>query len=231
MLDRLRNKFVTALKTCKALPKIILVTLEDDIISEIKYEKQGVEDMCAQVVDWLMKEFNKAVDTYKDFLPFKAKKEDWPHFLWIMPVKCNNFPEEEKSLREAFGLALTTTAANYKNTSVLKLLQVWDAKNPNLYMPLMNKLSNEGIAKYWRATDKTVRYCDSKNFKFFKTDEQDPFLGDGNLRQLNISGSSRGACTYRRFHVNNTREDWRHWRPWNRRSGTQRRGGRHLPPP
>ena len=165
ILSRIRNAFVQTLKTCKALPKIVVVVVEDDLINFFGNSPVGANKLFGTAIDWLMTELTKTVDSFKEFIPFKAKKDNYPHFLWIMPVINIGMEEEECKLRDKFNECLMTIAPSYKNTSALKLMQVWDTRNHNLFMPMMNRISKEGEIKLWRAIDKTIRYCDAKNFQ------------------------------------------------------------------
>ena len=49
--------------------------------------------------------------------------------------------------------------------SALKLVQVWDIYDKSLYLKAQNRITHEGKSTFWRAVDKTVRFCDTNILK------------------------------------------------------------------
>ena len=90
MLTRHRNLLVTALRDHKPLPKMIIVVLEDDFIRNFKYK--ATISTYTRALKWIMREYKKLIDIYKDFLPRKAQKLHYPHFIWVKPVKKCQLP-------------------------------------------------------------------------------------------------------------------------------------------
>ena len=50
----------------------------------------------------------------------------------------------------------------HENTSVLRLLQIWDHNDTSIYSDRTQRFSVNGLSRFWQAVDRTVRYKDIK---------------------------------------------------------------------
>ena len=183
----------------KILPKLIVVVVEEDIIQYLKFKlekaKVQAEPKFKKAISWLMREFVKSIDIYKEFLPAKAKKDKIPHILWIQPVTNVNFHNNKE--REKFGMIMKSNSLLFNNTTSLRLLQIWDVYDRNLYLEHQRRFTHEGKVQYWRAIDKTVRFCDTNILK--KAVQNAPGIQKGRPQHRNLSwknnNSKRGKTT------------------------------------
>ena len=173
ILSRLINQLNRAFIENKVLPKLILMIIEDDIIKVLAHrhesQKCRAEPKYSKEVNWLLKETAKAVSIFKDFLPKRAQREKYPHICWIQPVTNIHFYNNKE--REHFGDKLKKFIPLYNNMSTLKLVQVWDIYDRSLYLGPQRRFTHEGKVQYWRAVDKTVRFCDTNILKKFGQNE------------------------------------------------------------
>ena len=90
VLSRIFNQLNRAMVINKNLPKLILVVLEDDVINALMHRhekaKCSAEPKYKKEVSWLVRSFMRAIDIFKDFLPIRARKEAYPHVLWVVPT-------------------------------------------------------------------------------------------------------------------------------------------------
>ena len=167
ILSRILNELNRGFVELKLLPKLILVVLEDDLIQVLSNKhtkaKCTAPPKYGREIKWLMREFVKAISIFKEFLPDRAKKDKYPHICWLMPVTNVNFSNNKD--RERFGQKLKECASLFPNMSALKLVQVWDIYDRNLYLQLQRRFTHEGKITFWRAADKTVRFCDTNILK------------------------------------------------------------------
>ena len=167
VLSRIFNQLVRAFTEKRALPKLIVVVLEDEIIKQMRFRQEqaavSTNLKFKKPIMWLMREFSKAIESFKDYLPEKAKREKHPHVTWIQPVTNVNLANS--SVRDKFGSDLKTYATMFPNMSALRLVQIWDIYDKSLYLGPQQRFTHEGKSQFWRALDKTVRFCDTNIMK------------------------------------------------------------------
>ena len=76
--SRMRNLMVQAQKEQILLPKIIVVVPDSDILDYCM--TKNVNEKIPTVIDWIMRQYDKLVETHKEFLPNRAKKTKLPPF-------------------------------------------------------------------------------------------------------------------------------------------------------
>ena len=161
VVSRLRNLLTGTLVDNIHLPKMIVIVPNGDLINFYNHSKAGASRGLARLVDWIMREHNRIVMTHKEFLPDKAKRRNYPQFIWIEAPLHQNFNSVDNDLRERFNTCLRTISKSHKNTSVLELKKVWDKSNPNLYLneTIHSRFTAEGLKTYWLAVDCTLKFC------------------------------------------------------------------------
>ena len=105
-----------------------------------------------------MREFEKVIDIYKDYLPDKAKKFGFPHILWIAPPNHKNFGSSNNSKRRNQTEALLGNVDRFKFMSALKLIKVWDPKDSNNYLYESDRFTSSGLTNYWKSVDSAIRF-------------------------------------------------------------------------
>ena len=192
ILSRTRNRLVNAIKQRKALPKIILVVLEDDVIKYFKHQKPPSTSIKTyqKALKWLMNEFYRVIAAFKDILPLRAKCGKWPHTLWMVPstnvnYHCNN-------IRLEFAEAMKTAVKLYPDMSTGGFEQIWSYNDGNLALYEQRRLTNQGIVQLWRAIDRTVRYCDTTKFKTIARNVSDALQSNNKPTSTAESTSERG---------------------------------------
>ena len=115
------------------LPKIIVITPDDDLIKCIDPEGQEhcVTKPITRVLNHIMTEFDRNVASYKDYLQAKSIRAD-PHFLWIAAPLHSNFLENRNLQRQKFNRCLEEVVKLHHQAYTLSLKKVWDLQDPNL---------------------------------------------------------------------------------------------------
>ena len=143
------------------MPKLIVIVPDNDIIQYIARIKAGFSRSVARMLDWLMKEHNRIIDSMKDHLPMKAKKNGYPQIMWIAPPYHVGFGKRNNDKRECFNKMLEEVAKTHSDTSVLHLKKVWEPENNNLFLKEQYRYTTKGLKTYWEAVDRTVKFCDT----------------------------------------------------------------------
>ena len=164
VLGRMRNIMVSAINSCHKLPKWIVVVFEDDIIKRYNFKRNAADHDFYKQLKWLMNEHNRLIETFKDMLPIKSKKYNWPHFIWLEPVIHESFRNTEyDDLVEQFIIAQKEVQKLHENLIILQFRQVWNQKEPGYFRRQdFGKMSKEGHRAFWMAFDKTIKFADTK---------------------------------------------------------------------
>ena len=158
-ISRFRNGLVDGINQEFLLPKIVVIVPDDDIINYLNYAETGVSKSIGRVLDWIMREHNRIIQSYKELLPMKAKKSNYPQIVWIHAPTHDNF--KNNIMRMKFNSAIDSTILFHENTWSLQLKKVWDPHSHSLFNKEGNKFTIEGIKAYWEAVDKTIRFLDT----------------------------------------------------------------------
>ena len=159
VLGRYVNNLVYVLNksSTEGLPRLIVVVTDDDIVKNIKMMSTASLQI-GILFDWLTKEFNKAIVSFRDYLPAKSKKLGQPHVLWISPPTHKYFGHSANKKRLIQSECLESIVKFQDNMSVLKMLKVWDENDSNLFVPDAYRFTTDGLCKYWMAVDSAIRY-------------------------------------------------------------------------
>ena len=183
--------------------------IEDDLI-QYCVDKNMLEpesyEICLQK---LMNEVRKIIAGFKDKLPAKSKRYNWPHVLWPIPVQHVAF--ETFALRENIARSLINLTAMQYNMSALKLKQIWDDQDMDLYLPDVERFTSTGKLKLWQALDRTIKFCERTIFSNGNTDQ----LHGDKERNGKQESTVRQPFFRREWHRNenrdNDRRDRYHW--------------------
>ena len=191
-VSRIRNLLPSAVKSHLLLPKLIVVVTDDDLMSYVRYKCWTFVSAMEAIVKWLMSEYRKVVDAYKDYLQTKSKRQNWPFFIWIEAPYHTNFNNNRD--HERYNKMLVQTAKDYENVAVLALKKVWDPENRNLFIKEQCRFTAERLSMYWEVVDSTVRYTDTMivQKKELKTQKaNDRYHWSAGKRASTVSGKGR----------------------------------------
>ena len=142
------------------LPKLIVVVPDDDIIKCFKdYEDSGLSTSYSRLVNYIMTEHERGIASFKENLPAKARKEFYPHILWILAPDHNNFKNNQERFK--FNKSVEDSCRFHCNINCLELKKVWNNRDDGLFSKEFQRFTADGYKKYWEAVDRTIRYCDS----------------------------------------------------------------------
>ena len=117
IVARLRNCMVHTYNNYQILPKWVIWIVENDIIKALKYTDFGVTESYQAVLTWLFDELKTIRNELRDALPFKAKKYEWPYFLWIEPTLHRSYGDNE--IRKIFTESLKQVSAKHEESITL----------------------------------------------------------------------------------------------------------------
>ena len=159
--NRIRNALIRLYNEKQKVPKWVLFILENDLIRDLKYEF-AVEDAYELVLTWIFDQTQATRNNIRDNLPFKAKKYEWPYFLWIEPTQHKLY--SDRALRQFFAKSLNKVNIQYPETLVLSL-QGWDNNDESLFNEREKRYTNLGIKTFWTAVDQTLMYADYRTLR------------------------------------------------------------------
>ena len=162
VLARLRNNLVRGLNKCVAIPKIILIVLEDSIINDVPVCDFGLKVEYEVRLKWLISQYRKLIESFIDLIPFKSRKDNWPKFLYLCPSLHNNY--RNNTLRKKFTRSLEDICSYSEKSSAIRLRHGWDQDDNNIYLEQQQRFTTEGLASFWNATDKVIEDYDQNIF-------------------------------------------------------------------
>ena len=160
-VSRMRNCLIGAIRDKTVLPKYIVIVLDGDLIDYGKTKQIKTRVGFGRLLKWLMCQYDRAISTQKEYLPSKAKRAEYPTFVWIEPPQHTSFRDSQNTAREEFTAALRSEVSYHTNTFVLQLKKVWDYDDTSLYNRDDKKYTSKGLIDYWLSVDKAVKYCDT----------------------------------------------------------------------
>ena len=154
---------VTARSDNKLLPfpRLVVFVPDDDIIKCFKGNcpTANLTKEFSQILNYIMTEHERAIAAFKDYLPAKCLKSDYPQILWIQPPSHDCFSNNADRFK--FNQALDEVARIHNNVSTLPLKKVWDPKDTDLFISSTDRFTSTGLRTYWESVDCTVGYFHS----------------------------------------------------------------------
>ena len=98
LISRMRGTFLKAIKDKVLLPKMVVLVPDDDIINYLKGRGSATSYSMGKVLHWIMSEFARLVAGHKDQLQKRARKTNYPHFIWIQAPLHKYFSKENAQL-------------------------------------------------------------------------------------------------------------------------------------
>ena len=164
------------------------------------------------------------MESFSIRLPEQAKRNGWPKLIFLASTLHRNY--NDYGDRKAFNLALDTVCAKHNDVLPLRLLQIWNENDTNLYSATEQRYIAAGLPKLWAAIDRTIAFCSKK-------------MSRDELRYENtqLKGAGEGNIPPVKPNNNNTKMRKQQDKPrpekifWNRKghaSDEERRGGRQY---
>ena len=157
---RIRNCLIKAINEHSALPKFIVVVLDDDLTANLHLDIDP-DFQLHTITAWLATEFHKAITSYKDMIPSKAKKSFQPSFLWILPPTHKYFGRDNNDLRIAQDDCIKEIAKTKEGMTALEILKIWSYEDHNLFLEDSYHFTSEGLDNYWASVDAAIRYYET----------------------------------------------------------------------
>ena len=156
MLARIQNAFATGLSSEKKgkLPDYVIIVLDEDLISFLEFEKEGLATLLGSWVEWLANEIDMLLQQRKDQIPKKCWKDVF--FYWVHAPNHSSFSKCKNGSRTKFNLSLESVIRTYKNMRVIKLKDKWDPRDGSLVVN--NRITEPGLSAYWNAIDCAFKY-------------------------------------------------------------------------
>ena len=155
---RIINNFVYGLNKHRQLPKLVVIIPDNDIVKGI-HSQDDIMVIIGMVTEWIVRECNRAIETYQENLASKCKQPHTPHFLWIAPPTHKNFGKSNNNKREIQTECLEKISRLYNNVSMLKLIKCWSYDDHNAFLYDSYRFTLEGLKKYWSGVDAAIRFC------------------------------------------------------------------------
>ena len=96
------------------------------------------------------------IKNYHKNLPIKAKREFFPHVIWILPPEHISFANNDQ--RNAFSEAMESVISELPAMCCLHLKKVWDPEENAFYRWQQRRYTLEGYHAYWLAVDASVKF-------------------------------------------------------------------------
>ena len=123
MVSRMRNLMTQAIKDQVLLPKFIVIVMDNDLIKYLDLDGYGVDKSYGRMVNNIMTEHERVIQTQREFLPTKSKKDHYPMIIWIEAPMHENYANNLQ--RNKFNKCLNTMASFHRNVISLHLKKVW----------------------------------------------------------------------------------------------------------
>ena len=159
-IGQIRNSLVKAVNEHSTLPKVVVAILDNDLVHTLP-DSNKLYETTHVLSNWLMSEFDKVLESYKDLLPNKAKCPLHPQFLWIAPPMHKYFNCFNNKQCLIQGQCLVEIAKTKNNMTVLQMVKFWDHNDHNSFLRDQQRFTTEGLPNYWNSIDSAVRYWDT----------------------------------------------------------------------
>ena len=166
MISRIRNSLASGINKHAKLPNLILVVLDDDIITTVDTAIFGVSSVLGALVEWLFNEFTSMLEARKNQLPQKAKKPEYPRVFWAALPHHKNF--HNAPLRTKFNLCLASLVKQFPHMRLIKMKEMWDYDD--LTLVVNESITPEGEITYWKSLSTSVEF--NKSTSKMKIDTQ-----------------------------------------------------------
>ena len=160
-LSRICNNLIAAINSYETTPKVVVVVLDGDVLKGVHSNDDLTMTIhIGRITEWLVREFFRAIESFKDYLPEKSKRPGQPHILWISPPTHTYFTANNNVRRTIQANCLKTVIQLYQNMTVLEMLKFWDYQDGNAVLFDSTRYTADGLSKYWQSVDAALRFWD-----------------------------------------------------------------------
>ena len=106
-----------------------------------------------------MQGIHRAMLAYKEHLPARSKKPNYPSILWTWAPHHSNFPGNWNVHRTKFNQCIEKLVPLFEEMSILKLIKVWDPSDPAFFQD--GQFTAKGLTAYWGSVDSAFRHWDT----------------------------------------------------------------------
>ena len=162
-IRRIINSLIKAINSGEDLPRIIIITIDDEILRRAQYYNFGSSKILGTVINYLVKNITNLIETRKtDIRAIRtgATIEGEPKIIWTrIPFK----PHKEKllNLRNKYNAILEETLACFK---ACYMVEIEGLENEDY--DFTNKLCAKGPNHFWHKFDKIIRQFDHNKDDF-----------------------------------------------------------------
>ena len=166
VLSRVYNMMVNTLNKEKSLPKFVVILLDVELLNYLDYTGHQMATLLGNWVEWLINGISDMIETKKNYLPKKAKREEEPAIYWNELPLHQNF--DQNVARSLYNATLGSVIKTKSQMRLMKIKEIWDGTNDALVVN--NRLTADGMAIYWKALDNTFKFNHFKREIFLAKD-------------------------------------------------------------
>ena len=155
ILSHIENTLGSAISNATHLPKFLIVVLDDDLITNLNFAGKGAGTLLGTWIEWLMDVFSKLIRDKKKLIPEKAKRDDQPFIYWAVAPLHNSFSPGKNDLQQKFNDSLLSNCKKREGMRVMTLRTIWNSNDKYF---IKNKITEEGMDKYWDAIDASFKF-------------------------------------------------------------------------
>ena len=208
-LVRITNSLIKAMKDEAAVPKILVVVLEDDIIRYVNFNDYRVTTLFGRVIEFLSTTVRQVIDQFKEqYLPTRAKKEQYPMIIWITPTIHMHY--RNNNLCRKFANEMESQVPTNHHAFCSDVL--WNSQSPAVVNDMTGKMIPAGIRRYWHAVDRLIRYANTYFFDSVQ-EEQNDVNSAGDTRRVQFGNAAARMNTTREVTCRNPQHGRKYHKP------------------
>ena len=160
VLSRLVNNLITGVNEYGPVPKAIVIVVDGDITRQIHTRDELTATIqIGRMTEWLIREFSRVVESYRDYLPKKCKNgNNYPHLIWMNPATHKYLGNRKNFKRERQGHCINTVVKNYEDMASLQMIKIWDPEDGISVLYDTTRFTAQGLTNYWLSVDSAIRY-------------------------------------------------------------------------
>ena len=155
---RVLNTFIEALNRHPYLPRMIIIMLDQDLLSMLDLDVPGLTTQLECCISWLAKQFTREIEARKEKLHSRCpgalpQSDESPTLIWMelydKPYTRNQFVQEN---RNKFNRGLNEVALREKNCRIMTI-QSFRIR----HFDLTGQLNYQGKQQLWREVNYQMR--------------------------------------------------------------------------
>ena len=159
---RLHNSYIKAINEKGIFPKAVIFVLDGDILKMVSFNNYGISEIFGQILKNLMVGIHQVTLAFKENLPTKSKRVDYPTILWCLAPQHINFPENWNINRRKFNACIESLVTLFPEMGTLKMKKFWEYNNLQLFID--RRFTAVGLEIYCKSIDSTFWHWDTFMF-------------------------------------------------------------------